>query len=733
MADDIDNMIDVVDGTKTIEETEVEEYVAQYKVIGEGKIPVSKHTGAFWETRKKDAMKLMESSGELDRWEEAIEYYQNDQGSRGNRRSGLNQIASGSDNESSYMTENIVFSNVSALVPAQYAKNPDIEITAEKDENEAKAKMFERLVDTLFSRKVSPGLDIKPKMKKATVMALLTNISYLDLSYIKKEDSSEETFAEMQRLAEELESNKSNSKVLQELEGQLIALEGKVSILSSAGPRISVRHPKLVIVDPHAEDNSPNSANYMMVGELILTSVLNALYRKKNEDGEYESIYKPTHVVSGKGGDDDMDTTINNFSILGTDTDYSTYGFDSQAEFDASCRTLVWNVYDKSTRRILMFHDQEWSWPIWVWDDPYKLTRFFPLFPLSYYTDPISRNARSEVSYYLDQQDELNKIAQEKARMRHWVMTKVFFDSNAIKDVKKLDQLLSSTATNHYLGIELPEGKKISDVVASFPAPSTQFDALFDSRPILESISRMSSVTPTMQNVQFKTNTTNKAIESYESSTQLRLDEKIDAMEEVLADIAIALIEMCIQFMSEEEVIDLIGEEVVREAEGWPAGLTPQEFHKMFNLKTVGGSTLKPTSKVKKEQAMQMGQVLGQFASNSPAVVLVMLKMMERAFADDVTITDAEWKSMTSMMEKGMKQQEGGGGGGGQQEILAQLSQMLEKAPPEIKQQVGQAIAQGVPLQEVIAKFMEMAKQAQGQQQQQAPQQPQQPQGPPQQ
>jgi hypothetical protein len=723
MADDIEKMIDAVDGTIPEEDVHKEEYVPVYKVFKESKIPVSKAVGKFWETRKNDAEALMRSNGDIDRWDESIAYYQNDQNQRVDKHGSLSETSTGRKSDDFYMTENIVFSNVSALVPSTYAKNPDIEMTATKEENEPKAKMYEKLLDTLFSRKVAPGLNIKPKMKKATVMALLTNLAYLDLSYIRKEDSSDSALEDLRKLSERLENEKT-PKEIAAIEGELIALEEKVSLISPTGPRLRVRHPKMVIVDPHSEDADCLDANYMMVGEFVLTSYLNAVYGEKDEDGKFKSIYQPTHVINGTGEDgNDAEATINNFTLLDAEKDYKDYGFNSEMEFKASMRTLIWTVYDKSTRRVLLFQDKDWTWPIWVWDDPYKLTRFFPIFPLSYYTDPITRNARSEVTYYLDQQDEINKISQERARMRHWAMTKVLFDKSAIKDKADLERIMSRQTTDNFFGIDLPDGKKLTDMISAFPAPSTQMEQLFDTRPILESVSRMSSVTPTMQNVQFKTNTTNRAIESYESSTQLRLDEKIDAMEELLADVGMALLEMCVQFMTEEEVVDLIGADIVREAGGWGTDLTPEDLHREFNFKIVGGSTLKPTSKVKKEQAMQMGQVLGQFASSSPAVVLVMLKMFARAFDDDANITPSEWASIVQNVEQaiGQGQQKGGEE---PQKMLEQLSQMLDQAPPNIKQQVGQAIAQGVPLQQVIAKFMEMAKQAPQAQQQPQPQQP---------
>ena len=51
-----------------------------------------------------------------------------------------------------------------------------------------------------------------------------------------------------------------------------------------------------------------------------------------------------------------------------------------------------------------------------------------------------------------------------------------------------------------------------------------------------------------------------------------------------------------------------------------------------FTATVAGGSTLKPTSATKKQQAVQLSQALGQFASAAPVAILVALKVMERAF-----------------------------------------------------------------------------------------------------
>ena len=57
-----------------------------------------------------------------------------------------------------------------------------------------------------------------------------------------------------------------------------------------------------------------------------------------------------------------------------------------------------------------------------------------------------------------------------------------------------------------------------------------------------------------------------------------------------------------------------------------------------YSLTCVGGSTVKPTSDTKKQQALQISQILGQFAGASPYVSIIMLQVLERAF-DEVVVT----------------------------------------------------------------------------------------------
>lgn len=724
MANEVDKVIDVVDGTITQAEADAPEYQRLYQVYEDSRIPVSKSVGKLWNNRFNEIKSNWSASGAKDRWEEAFAYYENDQAGMGLKRHRLSTLSTGKSSEKYYMTENIVYANASALVPATYAKNPDIEITSE-NEKENRAKVFEKLVDVLFKKKNAPGLNIKPKLRKCVLTTTLANYSYIGLSYILKEDSSEGVVEEISKLAKQLEEAKHITEV-EEIEGKLQALEEKVNLLNPSGPKCKFYRPEYVLLDP-AGEGVIEDCSYIIVGEFVRTSYIRAMYGRKDEKGNWLSIYKPTHILAGEVTAQGHDKEIENFSLLQDGDEHEKFGFKSKQDFEHSCHTLVWTVWDKTTRRAIMFHDGDWTWPIWVWDDPYKLSRFFPVFGLVFNTSPKDAYAKSEVMYYLDQQDEINMINNERARMRHWAASKVFVNTAHIKDANTIARFLHGDTDDLVQGLNLPDGVKIGDAIGPMPLPSTQLEQLFDNRAVLESINRLSSVTPVLQNVQYKTNTTNRAIESYESSTQMRLDEKIDAIEEMLADIGVALLEMCVQFMPRDDVARLVGEEFLKANGDWEEGMTVEQFNSEYTFTVVGGSTLKPTSKVKKEQAAQLGQILGQFANASPMIIIVLLKMLERAYGEDVVIEQNEWNmiiqaTMQQMQRGGAQQgqpqegqpqqQEGAPPQEGQADpnaIMDQVAKVIDSLPQQARAFLAKGIAQGVPLKQLVTQLTQAA------------------------
>ena len=701
-----------------------------YKVLGSSKIPVSKSHGKLWQSRRDQAMHKRNSNGLETSWDEALKYYHNDQMGHRSETSGDepgNESVARRPNRKFTETENIVFANTRALVPTIYAKNPRVEFTAtdkQSDEAKSSATMLERLVNSLLNRKSVPGINLRPKARRAVVMASLTNQAWLEVGYTKKEQSSTQSLDELTRLADALSKAKSQKKII-EIEGALTALEHKLDVLEPAGPFVKFRRPHQVLIDPDAIEVDGGDAAWMMVTDFVSTAFISQVYGIQDKTGDFKSIFEPTHVLAAasnttQGVDDD----VNNFTLIGDAADFKKFGFNDKESFDRALRTKVWWVWDKITRRVYMYNDKSWTWPIWVWDDPYQLDTFFPLFPLCFYTNPDGGESKGEVTYYLDQQDAINEINDEERRARLQIKRNIAYNKNVISP-EDFERILKG-ASDTGLGLDIPEGATLKDNIMSVAPPSMNFPQIFDTSRKLDAISRISSVTDVIRGVQFKTNTTNRAIDSYESTTATVLDEKIDAVEELIGNVGWAVAQMCMQFMGREDVVPLIGEEA---SSAW-AQRTPEEIRSGFDYQVVGGSAQKPTSQAKKREAVEVGQVLGQFARTTPAAILVALKVFEQAF-DEITITEEDWKFLQETIAEQLKRGDSTGGGQGTGEgapnaqggpntqggpnpqggeggdPLEQVAQLVDALPPQAKQALGTAISRGVPVRDALEQIVQ--------------------------
>lgn len=727
---------------------------AIYKMIGESKIPVSKHRGPLWRSRYDQGKAAM--SKNTDAWSEAYRYYRHDHtrtnaSSRGEEDNSM----AGKPLQGAFdSTENLVFANVSALVPMLFTKNPEAEFTSEDKSDEPRQRTLEKLVNVLAAKKTSPGLNLKRKVKRNIVSTTLTNVGWFEVGYTLREQSSEAALEEIQKLSLELQEAKSQ-KDIKQTEGSLLALEETIDMLTPSGPWVKVRRPDQVIVDPTATDlDLSGQCNWVMIEDLMYTSLIRAKFgRKKPNSDEWESIFSPTNVIkAGVSPDQGERGQTDNFQLFSYSTsEYAKYGYSDQRSFLAAQMTKVVYVWDKTTRRVELYNANDWCYPLWVWDDPYSLDQFFSVVPMEFHTDPITMYAKGEVTYYLDQQDDINIINNEWAKVRRFAAGKVAYDKNALKDANVLESLINGTMDTNTVGLDLPEGRKLGDVLGPLLPPSADAIKFFDKKPVLEAIDRLSGVTSVQRGVEYKTNTTNRAIESYESQTQTRADEKMDAIEDSVGTVLWLVAQMCLQYMEQEEVATLLGDEMAKNWEKMDASA----IRTTFTPRVVGGSTLKPTSRAKKEQALQISQVIGQFTRATPIAAVVALKVLATAF-DSTVISQEDWELIykgiiketsgpspeqmqqqqsaddaskqagAQMHERAMagQQPQGGppqgaqsaGGGGGPQvddiaSIVQEVARLIDGLPPQLKQQLGMQLARGRSMTDIASMLMQQMQQ----------------------
>tara|TARA_B100000131_G_scaffold278398_2_gene282871 strand:- start:58 stop:2016 length:1959 start_codon:yes stop_codon:yes gene_type:complete len=647
-----------------------------------------------------------------------MRYFDNDQTPHRvrNEHASGNLIGNQRLNNNITETENVVFANITTMVPALYARNPKAEFTSTNSKYEKLAVTLEHLVNTIMQKKAAPGINLKPKAKRAVVTALLTNRAWLQLNWTFKEDSSETALEDLENLAEKLQKTKSVKEV-EKIEGEIMALEDSIDILQPAGPTLKWLSPFDVVVDPDSEEIDLGDAKWIMVRDFIPTSFLLARYatKKKGSGDEYQSIYQPSHVMKVNKDEDTGHEDPDTFNIFQQEHNAKDYGFSNEESFDKAKRTEVWFVWDKTTRRVMLFNNKDWSWPIWVWDDPLQLDRFFNVFGLMFFDSPEGSVTKGEVSYYLDQQDAINEMVDEERRARRWVRRNVLYNSNLV-DRSDIEAVLSGD-DGTARGLKLPEGTKLQEVVGTIPPPSMQFSELFDKEAKYQAIDKISSVGAVLRGEQFRTNTNTTSANITTSAQNMRVDEKSDAIEDWIGDIAWALAQLCLMNMDKETVLQMVGDEYGAD---W-MNMSRNEIETILSFQVVGGSTKKPTSQAKKEEALELGQVLGQFVNAAPqAVVRIMIEVFQQAF-DEITMKDDDWESLKQeMVQQQQAQQQQAQGQppqgqapqqGGQMDE-GQLDQILAQLPTELKGQVAQQIQQGADPNQALQQAMAMMQQS---------------------
>lgn len=691
-----------------------------YRIDPSSKIPVSKHYGKLWEGRLSAARSARKQH--VDVWDEAIRYYNNaqqDHRTGGDSNRSGNRYFSARRNTQWSETENIVYANTRAMIPSLIAKNPQVEFSTSNEEQKAFVQTNERLVNTLAGMPHAPGLNLKVHAKQATLAAELCNLGWLEFGYTERTNSVDAAQLELNALSQAL-VDATDTKTIREIEGKLMALEETLPIATPAGPFVKYRPPHDIVMD---QSMMPDFSDAMWgaIAEIYPTDYLNAKYGERDENGSVKSLYEPTHVLAaGESGEDD----IKNFTLFKQSAEATEYGYKNKESLAKAYRTQCWRIYDRVTRRVFLYADNKWDWPIWVENDPYGLPGFYPWKPIYFNTTPLGGMARSNVAYYLDQQDAINEIHDEFRRARQDVKENILFDDNFERETV-IAWLRGNTLSAH--GVRVPDGKSLKEMILAKPNALLGALPLFDSARLMQSIDRVSGVSDVLRNAQFKTNTTNKAIENYNSSTAMRLDEKIDAIEDALGQVLYGIGFLCAQFMSQDEVTSLLGEE---DGNNWQ-NYNPAELRNMFQCQAVGGSTQKPTSAAKKQQALEMAQLLAKMIDFAPAVVLeTTMTLFDDAF-DELTLPK-DWakriqEEAQQAMQRGNSTQGASGEGGSdgsmpqgaapEDELMATLEKLVDELPPQAKLALGNAIAQGVPIAEALPAVLQMVNQA-GEQQQ---------------
>jgi|ERR1041385_766633 hypothetical protein len=711
---------DVPDNDDTFDVDSMDKPAAQkadadlYRIYEGSRVAVGAGTGKYWKRLFDAATKAYGPIWGV--WDQVFSYYNNHQNQSQDTPRGLFKRGDG--------TENVVYSNINTVLPAVYSKNPDITCSTTDQGDQQFCDALQALLNALMKRR--DKLNAKPKIKRATGLGLLTGQGVWKIDFTAKDDSREWARAEMFRLSEQVKKEK-DPKAVADLYGQMQALEANMEVMEPSGVSMKGVQPHNLIVDPKAEQPDGLDGNFMMERCFLSTAMLIARYTEPSDEADNDPvrtlIYKPTHraIFSGDASgtrDDGLGMVMQEFEQSEAP---SASSYDERDAFINMHYTECFYVWDKIMRRVMLYHRDDWTWPIWVWDDPLKLTRFFPYFVISYDLSTGGSTTVGSTAYYLDQQDEINDINRQINKIRRSIFDFFYYNSEQITadEAEKFIEAVrgdGAPGAPHLLGVKAGE-QGIDKMIQAFVPPSAQFKEWFDAKRPMDAINRITNTSDALRGVQFKTNTTNDAVNTYQESMRLSVGAKVDVVEDVVADFAEALAELCIQHYTPEDVIGIIGPSL---GQGWRQ-MTLDEFKASYSLEIAAGSMEKPNSVFKKKEAVEIVQAVGQFAKAAPAASLrIMLKVLEQAFTE-VVIKPEDWAAMDQ--EVAANTQKGVSTGAQPQTGDAAMLQQAQSLPPEVKQKIMQMKQQGVPDDQIKATLMQAIQQQQGAQ---APPKPQQ-------
>jgi len=678
-----------------------------YQVYEGAKVVVSKQVGIYWKNKYDAALVAYEEIRNA--WEEVFRYYNHSQNKSIQTPRGVFRRGDS--------TENIVFSNLNIMLPAIYSRDPDVTCNTNDKQDEPFTNCLQALLNAIFQRKNL--LNAKPKIKKAAGMGLLTNFGVLKLDWTKKDDSIELAAQEMERVSAQLIVAK-NQEQVEELYGQLESLEASMELLKPGGPSLSNVLPHNLVIDPYAEQYDGADAGWMCETVFYPTAGLAERFTYK-EDEEAEKnpvrklIYKPTHKAVFMDGsqtgrrDDGLGMVLR--ALDGSGNEPVSFEEEGRRAYVDQYFTECKLLWDKHLKRVYLFHCDDWTWPLWVWDDPLNITRFFPYFIVNFTMSTGGTVCVGESAYILDQQDEVNDINRQLAKIRRAVFDYFYYNSDVITQdeaEKFIAGIRGETAgAQHVLGVKAGEQGKIQDMIQAFAPPALQYEMLFDKPKIIDSVNRITNTSDALRGVQFKTNTNVASVQSYQESMRLSVGAKVDVIEDAVADVALSLAELCVQNMDTTEVASLVGDEM---AQSWQQ-MDLQTFTQKISVNVVAGSMEKPNSVFKKKEAIEVAQAVGQFARAAPgAVTQIMLRVLQQAFTE-IAIKPEDWQILTQEIQASMQKGMSGPGGAEAQPgrppaAGADAQALMERArnaSPAAKQKVVEMSNAGASPQDILS------------------------------
>lgn len=610
---------------------EDDDYSDAYKMAKGMSIPVPKSFGKLWSKKIDDAKKVYEAEHAL--WDTVFTMYREVGIADADAKDVINEYSYRMKNSTD---ENIVRTNIRTIMRSTYMRNPALEFTSSDSASDDITDVLQHTMDFLLNKKTAPGINMKPKARRWILHAQLTNHGIVRLDYQEKSGSLEEAREALTEFEEKFKNAKSQAEI-KEIVAQIQLLYKKMPLLEAKGINLSNVLPHKVIIDPECTTIDLSDAWWLAEFFDMNTTSMHEEFYDKNEDGEWIRLSDGKSVDAPIDGDrEDVEDSVLS-TVMGSESD-------ERRRYRQKSTTECCYVYDKIMRRVYLFNTDDWTYPLWVYEDTMKLSRFFRHFLMAFTETVDSIVQPGEASFYVGQANEINKINRKAKQIRDSAFGALWYDKEAIEkdDVKKLIKLMRNPAEAEAIGIKKGTDKKLSDILGVFVPPAFDYQQLFNTTPLRQVIDRSSALSDVDRGEQFKTNTTNDAVNYYDQAKQQATGMLIDSIEDSFESLGWSMSELIVSKYTKEDIQAMLGP-------AWAQKFTPmtvEEFNQAYRMQVAAGSIEKPNTEFKKKEAIQIAQSVGQFAQAVPATATkVILRMFQAAFSSFL-VKKEDWDSL---------------------------------------------------------------------------------------
>ena len=597
-----------------------------YVLSGSASIPVSLKAGSRWKEKIDGALTAYE--GVRRSWTTAFNSY------RACNNSDEAALAGEPGVQGQYFTnqtdENLTRETVKTILRTSYTNNPTVNIVSVNEDDDDWVNMLKAIANTLLNRKYAPGLNGKSRVKRWIVHGHLTNYGVTKIDFQAMEGSRAEAFANLQRLQEAAGKEK-NLEKLEDIYAELEIAEDDLSTTRDPGMILSNVQALQLIIDPDTTYLDLSDCKWTDEIVMISNSYIRKKFLKKNEDGVWVRITdgkQPGGSVSGYNNNvkDIRDEIVN--KIMGPTPE-------SIMQARNKDKSMCHIIRDRLTKQTSIWLDGSWDYPLYVWDDDLKLSRYFPYFIMAFTEPTDSIVQEGEQAQYYGQEKEINKINKRVAFIRRLAYGQVIYNTRKMKveEAKKIIDHMKNPEEFDALGIDWDPESKLSDMFDLFVPPDGKIQELYDKTDLYKVANRINAQNDVSQGGQFKTNTTNKAIAEYSAIQAGVKDELVEVVEEAVADLVWAMLEIVVSKYTKDQVVQLIGKDLAAPFEN----MDVPTFNAQYSCEIAGGTTQRPTSDNQKQEALSMAQAIGQVGQAAPQTTLqVIFRMFEKAFSQFV-------------------------------------------------------------------------------------------------